>query len=219
MSSTLLVADPVEAEAALDELEAAFARVADAGVDLLPIGTRLAAMSRLEAVQRRGTALAHEMALSISQEDVSERGDVPHRVIADRRRISPADARRRIRDAEQLAPRPTVLGPMLAPALPATAAQCNAGILDGEHLRASQWFFREVAGHVDETKRGACEEFLAEKATELRPDQLLKVAELLAIQVNPDGRYSDEDRARKRGFTWSRQRTDGLSDGRLTATP
>lgn len=211
--------DPVEVEASLDDLEAALTRVAELGVDVLSIAPRLDAMSRLEAVQRRVTALSHQTALSIAKEDESVLGDAAHRVIADRLRISVAEARRRIRDAGQLAPRPTLIGPMLAPELPATAAQWQAGVLDGEHLRVIQRFFSEVAGHVDAGQREACEEFLADKAAELRPDQLRRVADRLAIQVNPDGRFSDDDRARKRGFTWSGQGPDGMSEGRLTATP
>ena len=40
------------------------------------------------------------------------------------------------------------------------------------------------------------------------------------MRVNPDGRFSDEDRARQRGFTWTRgQRPDGMSTGTLIATP
>jgi hypothetical protein len=40
------------------------------------------------------------------------------------------------------------------------------------------------------------------------------VADRLAITVNPDGVFSDEDRARKRGFVWcGRQRSDGMSVG------
>jgi hypothetical protein len=64
------------------------------------------------------------------------------------------------------------------------------------------------------------EALLAEKAALLRPDQLEMVADRLAITVNPDGVFSDEDRARKRGFVWcGRQRPDGMSVGKLFATP
>jgi hypothetical protein len=64
------------------------------------------------------------------------------------------------------------------------------------------------------------EALLAEKAALLRPDQLELVADRLATTVNPDGVFSDEDRARKRGFVWcGRQRADGMSVGKLFATP
>lgn len=64
------------------------------------------------------------------------------------------------------------------------------------------------------------ERALAGHAENLRPDQLEKVADRLALTLNPDGRFSDEDRARKRGFTWSGgQRPDGMSTGKVVATP
>ncbi|MFN8087708.1 MAG: DUF222 domain-containing protein [Mycobacterium sp.] len=64
------------------------------------------------------------------------------------------------------------------------------------------------------------ESFLAFHAQQLRPDQLEKLAVQLAMRVNPDGKFSDEDRARKRGFTWSPVvSTDGMSTGKLVATP
>ena len=37
--------------------------------------------------------------------------------------------------------------------------------------------------------------------------------------INPDGKFSDIDRARRRGFTWSPQRSDGMSIGKLVASP
>ena len=46
------------------------------------------------------------------------------------------------------------------------------------------------------------------------------VANRLALTLNPDGTFSDEDRARKRGFTWcGGQRVDGMSVGKLIADP
>jgi hypothetical protein len=39
------------------------------------------------------------------------------------------------------------------------------------------------------------------------------------VLINPDGKFSDNDRARQRGFTWSSQRHDGMSVGTLVATP
>jgi hypothetical protein len=61
---------------------------------------------------------------------------------------------------------------------------------------------------------------LAEKAGELRPDQLDKVVDQLATTLNPDGRFSDDYRARQRGFLWcGRQRPDGMSVAKLVATP
>ncbi|EUA54694.1 hypothetical protein I553_1335 [Mycobacterium xenopi 4042] len=39
---------------------------------------------------------------------------------------------------------------------------------------------------------------MAGQAAELRPDQLEKVANRCAVLINPDGKFSDTDRARQR---------------------
>jgi hypothetical protein len=39
------------------------------------------------------------------------------------------------------------------------------------------------------------------------------------VLINPDGKFSDTDRVRQRGFTWCGQRADGMSLGKLIASP
>ena len=41
----------------------------------------------------------------------------------------------------------------------------------------------------------------------------------LALILNPDGTFSDADRALRRGFSWGPQQADGMSQGKLCATP
>ena len=122
--------------------------------------------------------------------------------LADVLRISRAESRRRVRDAEQLKARTTLTGEPLPPLLPATAKAWPAGALDSEHLRVIQKFFRELPDHVPSAEIEKAELSLAQHAHNLRPDQLEKVAHRLALALNPDGKFSDEDRARKRGFIW-----------------
>nr|WP_237761631.1 HNH endonuclease signature motif containing protein [Mycobacterium kyorinense] len=136
-----------------------------------------------------------------------------------RLRISCAEARRRVRDAAQLAPRTTLTGEVLPPDLPATATVWRDGQLDTHHLRVIQSFMRDLPADTPPAIVKEAEAFLAEQAIELRPDQLAKVADRYAIAINPDGNFSDEDRSRRRGFSWSPQRRDGMSIAKLTATP
>jgi hypothetical protein len=56
-------------------------------------------------------------------------------------------------------------------------------------------------------------------ATQFRPDQLAKLADKLADCLNPDGQFSDEDRARRRGLTLGKQDIDGMSPVRGWLTP
>ena len=206
-----------EAFAALD---AAVAAVAALDWDRLPALERLDALDRLETAQRRQRTCSHTIAGSLDRNDDGQIGPILYRVIADVLRITPAESRRRLRDAAQLHPRTTLTGAPMPPELPATATAWNAGTLDIDHLRVIQKFIRDLPDHIAPAEVEKAEKFLAEKAAELRPDQLEKAADRLALTINPDGTFSDEDRALRRGFIWcGRQRPDGMSIGKLIATP
>ena len=115
--------------------------------------------------------------------------------------------------------RNTLTGERLAPSQPAAAEAWQAGDLDSDHLRVIQRFLADLPFDVNAAEPEKAEAFLAEQARLLRPDQLAKVADRLALTLNPDGKFSDDDRARCRGFTWAPQRIDGMSVGKLVATP
>jgi hypothetical protein len=201
-------------------LDAAVEAVGALDWDRLPALERLDALDRLETARRRQSACSNDIAGSLDRNDDGKIGPTLHKVIADVLRISPTESRRRLRDAAQLHPRTTLTGQPMPPELPATAKVWGAGQLDIDHLRVIQKFIRDLPGHIAPAEVEAAEAFLAEKSTVLRPDQLEKAADRLALTINPDGKFSDEDRALKRGFTWcGRQGPDGMSVAKLVATP
>ena len=203
--------------AALGALEAAVELLGAADVRELSARERFVAVDRVETAVRRLVAISREQMTQLERYEGCPPVDI---VLADMLRISRREAKRRLRDAEQLAPRTTLTGQELPPLLPATAKAWGAGLLDIEHLRVIQKFFRELPEHVPPAEVEKAERSLAEHARNLRPDQLEKVAARLATHLNPDGKFSEEDRARKRGFVWcGGQRVDGMSVGKLTATP
>lgn len=203
---------------AFAQLDAAVEAVGALDWDSLSTRDRLAALDRLETARRRQFASSHTIVGSLDRNDHGEIGAILHKVIADVVRVSLTEARRRMRDAAQLSPRTTLSGQPMPAELPATAKAWDAGLLDGEHLRTIQTFIRDLPDHVPPGEVHKAEAFLAEKATELRPDQLRKVADRLAVTLNPDGKFSDEDRALRRGFIWcGGQRADGMSVGKLIA--
>ena len=206
-------------DAAFDALEQAVAAIGELHLDDCEPALRLRALERLETARRRQAVVSHDLIAGLTKADPADVGGPVHKVIADWLRVSVAEARRRMRDAEQLAPRVTLTGETLPPELPATALAWRAGMLDQQHLRVIQTFVRDlpVDTPVDTVERA--ESFLATHATSLRPDQLEKVANRCAVLINPDGKFSDNDRARRRGFTWSAQRSDGMSIGKLVASP
>ena len=216
---SMCVAAPPEVAAAFDALDAAVARIGELNLDNYAPGVRLHALERLETARRRQMVSSHDLIAGLAKEDPADVGGPVQKVIADWLRISCAEARRRMRDAEQLAPRVTMTGETLPPELPATAQAWRTGVLDQQHLRVIQTFVRDlpVDTPVDTVERA--ERFLAQQAAKLRPDQLEKVANRCAVMINPDGKFSDLDRARHRGFTWSAQRSDGMSVGKLVASP
>ena len=201
----------------LDDLDAVVEGLAALDTDSLASVQRYRLLDRLEAARRRQIAISHDHIARLEPVE----GCPPVAVLlSDVLRISRAEARRRVRDAEQLAPRNTLTGEALPPLLPATAELWCAGQLDAEHLRVIQKFIRDLPGHLGPVEVANAEGTLAGHAENLRPDQLEKVADRLALALNPDGKFSDEDRARKRGFTWcGGQGADGMSTAKLVATP
>jgi hypothetical protein len=201
-------------------LETAVEAVGAVDWDALPIAELLECLDRLETLRRRARACAYDGAAAVDRRDEQVLGGRSKRVLADVLRVSPGEASRRIRGGAQLAPRTSLSGEQTPPELAATSKAWHSGALDGEHLRTIQRFFRDLPDHVAPAEAAKAEIFLAEQATVLRPDQLEKLAAQLALRLNPDGQFSDADRARKRGFTWcGGQSPDGMSVGRLVATP
>ena len=199
-------------DAALDELS---------GIDLSALSAcdLVGLADRCETLVRRHRVVCGDAAVALSRRDVSELGGAPHKVLADWLRITPAEARRRVTLAEPLVARTTLIGEPLPPRQPNTAAAWRAGDLDIEHVRVIARFLDELPLAVSPSDRTDAEALLAEQARLMRPDQLVKVAEQLALILNPDGVFSDADRAARRGFTWGPQHPNGMSQGRLWATP
>jgi hypothetical protein len=201
-------------------LETAVEAVGAVDWDDLAVAELLECLDRLETLRRRARACAYDGAAAVDRRDEQLLGGRSKRILADVLRVSPGEASRRIRGGAQLAPRTTLSGQQTPPELAATAKAWHSGALDGEHLRTIQRFFRELPDHVAPAEVVKAEVFLSQQATVLRPDQLEKLAAQLALRLNPDGNFSDADRARKRGFTWcGGQGPDGMSVGRLIATP
>jgi hypothetical protein len=217
--SSISIAVPRAVAAAFDALGAAVTAIGESNLGSYAPAVRLHALEQLENVRRQLAVPSHDLIGGLVHEDPADVGGPVHRVIADWLRISCAEARRRMRDAEQLTSRATITGATLPPALPATAQVWRDGLLDPQHLRVIQTFVRDLPADTPGDTVESAERFLAKQATELRPDQLEKVANRCAVLINPDGKFSDVDRARQRGFTWSAQRSDGMSVGKLVASP
>ena len=141
-------------------------------------------------------------------------------VLADRLRITRAEARRRIDDGPPIwRLRRALTGEPLAPKLEHTAAGQRAGLIGVEHVRIIRRFFAQLPHFVDEPTRADAEHKLAEVASQYRPDELQRFADHYELVLNPDGNFSDDDRARRRGITVGPQGTDGMSRLEWLAEP
>ncbi|MGE2814638.1 HNH endonuclease signature motif containing protein [Mycobacterium heidelbergense] len=210
---------PAEVAAALEAQDAADAAIRRLNFDVLSPAVRLCVLERMETARRRQMAVSNDVIGGLAKEDPADIGGPVHKVVADWLRISCAEACRRVRDAKQLSPRLTLTGEELPPELPATAEAWREGLLDGQHVRVIQTFVADLPDAIPVETVDKAERFLARQAMKLRPDQLQKVAHQCALRINPDGKFSDSDRARQRGFTWCGQRADGMSLGKLVASP
>jgi hypothetical protein len=86
-------------------------------------------------------------------------------------------------------------------------------------VKVIRGFLRELPCWIDADTRTHAETQLADFATQYRPELLSKLADKLASCLNPDGDFSDEDRARRRGLMLGRQEPDGMSPLRGYLTP
>ena len=105
-----------------DALEAGFTRALDLRCDALTTPERLALLQRCEKFRRLLPAVEHPVINQISaQADATELGGTLAPALANRLRITRAEASRRIHEAADLGERRALNGEPLEPALSATA--------------------------------------------------------------------------------------------------
>jgi hypothetical protein len=209
-----------EIVSAFDALNAAVSEVVGLSFDVLTTPERLNLLERLEGEARRlpvsGYALINQIA---EQSDETELGARLPAALAERLRITRGEATRRVAEAAELGPRRALTGQPLAPLLTATAQAVRNGGIGGAHVQVIRGFLHRMPSSVDVETREKAEAHLARVATQFRPDQVAKLADRLTDCLNPDGNYTDEDRARRRGLTLGRQGPDGMSHLRGWLTP
>src|ERR1700712_5348494 len=195
-----------------DALEAAYKRALDLTFDVLTTHERLAVLERCERMRRCLPAIEHALINQLNaQADAAELGGKLPAALADRLRISRAEAARRVHEAEDLGQRRALNGAPLEPVLAATAAAQRNGDLGAGHVAVIRGFVHRLPDFVDVETRPHAEAQLARLAGEHRPDELAKLADKLTDCLNPDGDFSDVDRARRRSLSIGRQDLDGMS--------
>jgi hypothetical protein len=201
-----------EMVAVLDALDADLKRALDLTSDLLTTPERLNVLERLEKLRRLLPAVEHPLINQLAEQaEPAEIGGKLAAVLADRLRISRTEASRRVHEAADLGERRALNGEPLAPVLEATAAAQRNGDLGPAHVAVIRSFWHRLPDFVDVETRAKAEADLARRASQHRPDELAKLADKLTDCLNPDGDFSDVDRAKRRGITIGRQDIDGMS--------
>src|SRR3984885_5190611 len=195
-----------------DALRAGFKRALDLRCDALTTPERLALLQSCEEIRRLLPAVEHPLINQpAEQADPTELGGKLAPALANRLRITRTEASRRIHDAADLGERRALNGEPLPPALPATAEAQRNGELGAGHVAVIRSFFHRLPDFVDIETRAKAEAHLARLAGEHRPDDLAKLADKLTDCLNPDGDFTDVDRAKRRGLSIGKQDIDGMS--------
>jgi hypothetical protein len=207
----------MEMLAALDDLEAAWDKLASLPFTTLSPGQVLAVLDRLETQRRRQPAVEHTLINHLqAQATAKDMGAKSWRaVLAQRLGISGPDAGRRLAEAAVLGPRRALTGEPLEPHLPATATAQARGEIGTDHVTIIRDFIDHLPADLDPGTRTAAEAQLGGLAGGLTPEGLRKLARQLLGYLDSDGTLDDErEHARKRGLTLGPQGLDGMT--RLT---
>ena len=206
--------------AAFEVLDAAVEGVLELDFEDLTTRERLALLERIERVRRRLPAAEHPLINQLARLATAEElgGKLSH-AIAEWALIDAKEAARRIKEAADLGPRRALTGEPLAPLLAATAAGQRDGKLGAGQVAVIRRFCHQLPGWVDVATREGAEADLARKGSQFRPEHLAGLAQRLTDCINPDGNYTDEDRARRRGLALGNQHDDGMSELRGLISP
>ncbi|MFY1621200.1 DUF222 domain-containing protein [Micromonospora sp. WMMD736] len=142
-------------DALIDAADALDARLAALPLTGLSVSQLQRLVDHHELRRRRQPAVEHRLlaelqsrtsAIALGAKNWAE-------VLTRRLRISKAEARRRLDEAQQLGPRSALTGQPLAPQLAALAAAQAAGTVNAEHVRIIRGFFDKLPHWVDATTR------------------------------------------------------------------
>src|SRR5689334_22218315 len=124
-----------ESAAAYAVIGAAMDKIAATDRSGLSTAERMELAERHQGVVRRLPALAHEWINDIAcHGTLEELGDKPAKVLANRLRIYPSEAKLLIEEGADLAPRRSLTGEPLAPKLEHVAVGQAAGLIGAGHV-------------------------------------------------------------------------------------
>lgn len=216
MGSALGAAAAREAiRGALDAVDAAHEVLRETSSAMVGNDFRVDVAERLETQQRTNRGLMYRIFGEIADlPDETGSGALTRKTLWSRLRITPGEITRRCRLAARICPRRTLTGQVIEPELAELAAAVEDGTLGEDHIRAVCQAVDGLPARVTPADVADTERTLVAHARKLDAGIVTKLGQRIADYLNPDGLFSDEDRARRRGLRLSRQGPDGMS--RLT---
>src|ERR1700759_4107002 len=198
--------------AALDAIDAAHDVLRATSSDLVGNRFRVDVAERLETQERANRGFMYRIFAEIA-DPPDEAGAMAQMrsVLWERLRITPNEISRRFKLAVRIRPRRLLTGPSLPPELPHLAAAVEAGAVGEDHIRPICRAIDLLPGCVSPTDATTAERTLVEHATKVDAGIVVKLGQRIADYLNPDGLFSDEDQARRRGLHLGQQGPDGMS--------
>ncbi|MHA0285150.1 HNH endonuclease signature motif containing protein [Mycobacterium sp. C3-094] len=211
-----------EAREAVAGLRAAVDAVLAADLDLSTAAEVVELLDELQTASCRLPAAGHRALARLQVETTPQKMGAKNwkDVLAIRYRISGSEAHRRLTEAALLAPRQSMTGEPLPPALPATATAQAEGRITPEHVEVIRKVFDKLPGFVDVTTREQFEADVVRIAAGAGPKATHDAAELELFLLDQDGPEPDDtERTRKRSLSKGRQGRDGMTPWRADLTP
>ncbi|MUL48751.1 DUF222 domain-containing protein [Mycobacterium sp. CBMA293] len=214
--------DPAVIEEAHADLEADAARIASLDYSGLSVRELLEVQSRRERLRCAAEAVDHRILAALAAQTTPKEIGAKNlaEVLRIRLHISAEEARRRVRDMENLGPRSGLTGEVLPPLWEDAARAQSAGAINAEHIGVIGHFMAHLPTWVDPTTRTQCEQSLVAGARHQTPEELRAAAKNLLYQLDQDGPEPDDtERDRRRGIRMGHQRSDGTSEISGTLDP
>ena len=197
---------------ALDAIDAAHNVLRETPSDLVGNSFRVEVADRLETQECVNRGLMYRIFAEMA-DPPDEAGSVAQlrSMLWQRLRIAPNEILRRFKLAARIRPRHSLTGETLLPELPELAAAVEAGSVGDDHIRSICRAVDVLPASVSPTDSATAERTLVEHARHVDAGIVTKLGERIADYLNPDGLFSDEDRARRRGLRLGAQGLDGMS--------
>jgi hypothetical protein len=198
--------------AALDAIDAAHDVLRETPSDIVGNNFRVDVAERLETQDRTNRGLMYRYFSEIA-DPPDEAGSIAamRSALWKRLRVTPNEITRRFKLAARIRPRRSLTGPPVPPELPELAAAVQAGAVGEDHIRVVCRAVDILPACVSPADAATAERKLVEHATEVDAGIVAKLGQRIADYLNPDGLFSDDDRARRRGLHLGAQGPDGMS--------